>query len=174
MAAAQKRCCANEFPRWVVLGLEVAHVDGIKFVEQRQISAGNLDIHQIVHRHSCLSQSPLQAVEHQLDFIFDFRWRLSGFWVQPDSSGQVQGIPSQYPVAERRLYRLLRRIKNLAHSLRRGLRKCPTHTENSCKYECYGQKSRSAIHALPPFESLLRINSRICGASVSRISLRSN
>ena len=33
MAAAQERSGSDKFPRWIVLGLEVAHIDGIEFFE---------------------------------------------------------------------------------------------------------------------------------------------
>src|SRR5271163_1252582 len=152
MAAAQKRSRSDEFPRWEILGFEVAGIDRIELVEERQVGARDLHIHEVVHRHSRLGQSSLQTIKHELDFIFDFRRGLPGFRVQTNPPSQIQSITGKNAVAEGRLYRLLGRIEYFARGLRHGLRKCPAHAENSCKYECYEQKTKSAIHALPPFE----------------------
>jgi len=45
MAAAQERCRSDEFPRRKVLGREVALVNRIEFVEERQVRASDLHVH---------------------------------------------------------------------------------------------------------------------------------
>src|SRR5580698_8966576 len=70
--ATQKSGRSDKLARRQILGGEIALINGIEFVKERQIRAGNLHIHQVVHRHARLRQSPLQTIEHELDLILDF------------------------------------------------------------------------------------------------------
>src|ERR1700726_4381135 len=59
MAAAEKCGCADELARGQVLDLEIRPIDTVKFVEEGEVGAGNLHIHQDVHSHIRLRQGGL-------------------------------------------------------------------------------------------------------------------
>ena len=52
--ATQQRCGSNKLPRRKILGREVALINRVEFVEEAQVRARNLHVHQVVHRHSGL------------------------------------------------------------------------------------------------------------------------
>src|SRR5437016_14559479 len=66
MSAAEKRSGPNKGPRGILLG-EIRFVYRIKFLEERQIGAGNLQVNKIVHRHSGLCQDVFFPIEQHLD-----------------------------------------------------------------------------------------------------------
>src|SRR5580698_1416365 len=131
VAAAQKSGRSDKLARRQILSSEIALINRIELVEQRQIRARNLYVHQIVHRHARLGQSAFQAIEHELDLILDCRRRLARLWIQPDSSSQIKCVSGKYAVAEWGLHRFLRCIERFARALRHGLRKYSGNAENS-------------------------------------------
>src|SRR5437868_4062390 len=71
VSAAEKRSCPNKGARGILLG-EIGFVYRIKFLEERQIGAGNLHVNKIVHRHSGLCEDVFFPIEQNLDFVLDF------------------------------------------------------------------------------------------------------
>ena len=114
VSAAEEGTSANKLSGGVILGGEVAFINGVEFVEEGEVGAGNLYIDEVVHGHASLRESSFQAIEHELDFILDLSGWLTGLGVQADAAGQIEGVSSKNAVAERGLDDLIRGVENLA------------------------------------------------------------
>src|SRR5215470_15936289 len=95
MPANQERSRANKLPCRVILRREVARVNGIEFLKERQVRTGNLHVDQVIHL---------------------FR-HFSGLWVHANSSRQVERIPGQDPITERRRNRSSGQLNHLSRRL---------------------------------------------------------
>src|SRR5437763_14949331 len=63
MPTDQKGPRANKLARGVILSREVARVNRIEFLEERQVRACNLHVHQVVHGHPRLRQHFLFPIQ---------------------------------------------------------------------------------------------------------------
>ncbi len=131
VTAAKERSGSDEFAGRQILGGEVAFVDGIELVEEREVSASDLDVDEVVHGHASLCESALEAVEHQFNFFVNLGGRLSGFRIETDSAGQIESVAGEDAVAERRLNGFLGRVERFAGGLGRGLRKRTTYADDA-------------------------------------------
>src|SRR6266852_6445012 len=100
---AQQRPRAHKLARRKILGCEIAAVNRIERIEERQVRARKLHIYQVVHSHARLCHHRFLPVQQILNLILDFLRRLSGFRIQPEPPRQVQRIPGKDSVAERKL-----------------------------------------------------------------------
>src|SRR5216683_2588259 len=150
MAAAQERSRSDEFPRRQIFGREVALVDRIKLFEQRQISAGDLHVHQVIHGHPGLRQHFFVAIQQQLDFVFNLFRRFSRLRIQPDAPCKVQCVPRENRVAERCLHGFLRKVDRFSRRLYGYLRKSSLQGKNSSHRQDHHQETDATIHGCPP------------------------
>src|SRR5258708_3888359 len=88
----QERPRSDEFARGIILGREVARVNGIEFLEQRQIRARNLHVHQIIHGHPRLSQDFFFAIQQHFGFVFYLFWNFARLRINPNPPRKVQRI----------------------------------------------------------------------------------
>src|SRR5579863_172578 len=153
VAAAEEGTSANKLSGRVILGGEVALIDGVEFVEEGEVGAGNLHIDEVVHGHASLRQRALQTIEHELDLVFNRGGWLARFGIETYSAGQIEGVSSKNAVAERGLHGLIGRVEDLARGLRSGLRERTINTQYPGSYEGDKQKTESAIHGKPPIDS---------------------
>src|SRR5882724_9145036 len=143
---AQQRPRAHKLARWKILGREVAPVNRIECIEERQVRARNLYIHQVVHGHAGLRQYGLLPVQQILNLILDFLRRLSSFRIQSEPPRQVQRIPRKDSVAERKLRAQLPQPDHLPRCLRGSFRKRSVHCKNSRHRQSHHQNSCATIH----------------------------
>src|ERR1700676_916595 len=143
--AAKPRPCTDKRARGKILA-EVGLVDGIELLEQGEVGAEHLNVHDIVHGHSSLRERAFHAVEHELCFVVNFGRRLAGFRIESDSSGEVQRVCSQNAVAVRRLYDFLGCIEAFSRGLRGRLGENAVSGQKS-GHEKRGEREHdSAIH----------------------------
>src|SRR6266446_905430 len=150
MAAAQERSRSDEFPRRQIFGREVALVDRIKLFEQRQISAGDLHVHQVIHGHSGLRQLFFFNVPQHTDIYTLSPRRFSRLWIQPDAPCKVQRVPRENRVAERCLRGFLRKVDRFSRRLYGHLRKSSLQGKNSSHRQDHHQETDATIHGCPP------------------------
>src|SRR6267378_3189287 len=143
---AQQRPRAHKLARWKILGRKIASVNRIERIEERQVRARNLHIHQVVHGHARLRQHRFLSVQQILNLILDFLRRLSSFRIQSEPPRQVQRIPRKDSVAERKLRAQLPQLDSLSRCLRRSFRKRSVHCKNSRHRQSHHQKSCATIH----------------------------
>src|SRR6267378_3964706 len=148
----KERPRTDEFARGIIFRREVARVNGIELLEQRQIRARDLHVHQIIHRHSRLSQDFFFAIEQHFDFVFYFFWNFARLRINADSSRQVECVARKNRVAEWRLHGAACEFDHFECRLRRRLRKRPAYRKNSCHRQNHHEETDATIHELPPFE----------------------
>src|ERR1700756_5531239 len=116
MASAKEGACADKGTRRKVLG-ELRAVGSVELVVQRKIGRVNLHVGQVVHGHARGVEGGLVAVKQILEFVFNFFGRLAGFGVEADVAGEVERVPGENRVAERRLHRLFWQVDGAAFGL---------------------------------------------------------
>src|SRR5271168_4662747 len=92
MSSTQQRAGADEFSGRQILGREICPIDGVEFIEERQVRARNLDVYQIVHRQSPSRQRGLYAVEEQMDLDLHVGGSLPRFGIEADTAGKVERV----------------------------------------------------------------------------------
>src|SRR5690349_6332891 len=102
MAATQQRGYSYQLARGKVLGREVGPVNGIEFVEERKIRAGNLHIRQVDLGHASLFHDGLKLVQQDLEFVIHVGRRLTRF-VQADTPGEIKRVAGENAVTKRQL-----------------------------------------------------------------------
>jgi len=104
MPADQDRSRTDEFARGIIFRREVTRINGIELLKQRQIRARDLHVHQIIHRHSRLSQDFFVPIKQEFDFVFYLLGNFARLRINPNSSCQIQCVSGKNSVAEWRLH----------------------------------------------------------------------
>src|SRR5215813_13877214 len=100
MRAAQQSPRSDESSRRKIL-LEIASINWVEFVVERNVGAEDLHSDQVVHSHSSLGQYVLNPVDHQPSLLFDIARNLVGLRVSAQPSGQIERVADHHAVAER-------------------------------------------------------------------------
>src|SRR5260370_9234873 len=134
MPTPQQRSRSEEFPRWQVFSREVALVNGIELLEERQVRACNLYVHQVVHGHPGLRQDRLLPVQQVLYLVFNLLRRFPRPRIQPDPASEIESIPRQNRVAEGQLRGLILEIDCFSRGLYRDLSKSSDYGKYSSRH----------------------------------------
>ena len=100
VAAAQQGCYANELARREVLGCEVGLVGGVKFVEKREVRAGDLDVDKIIHGHAACGERGFHTIQKHANFLVHIGWGLASLWVDANATRKVERAAGENGVAE--------------------------------------------------------------------------
>ena len=108
VSAAQQTGYSNKLPSRQIFG-EICFVSGVELVVVGKISAGDLDINEIVHSETGLSEKRFVGFEKIFDFVFDFFGGFAGL-IETDVSRDVERVASENRATEGRLRRTVWQI----------------------------------------------------------------